>query len=279
MIIEFNFSLFLLFLIVFSPLEYLFPERNSQKYIRDGWLTDVLHFFVSGIFIRAGLFMVIWVSVQLGIMVVPLVFRECLGGLPIWVQVVMVTVIADLGFYVAHFLMHKVPLLWNFHAVHHSSEEMDWLAACRVHPVDQVFVKGASIVPIFALGFSEAAIFIGGLIYLWQSLLIHSNVRMNFGPIKWLIASPEFHHWHHSNHAEACDKNFAGQLVVWDLLFRTAYLPGPLPESYGVNDPVPRDYLLQLTYPFYRGWRLLARKRGAHAVSGTPDIAKSLEDV
>jgi sterol desaturase/sphingolipid hydroxylase (fatty acid hydroxylase superfamily) len=274
MVIEFDVRSFLLFLIIFSPLEYLLAERKEQKFIRNGWLTDALHFFISGIFIRAGLFAVIWGAMQLGSIGVPSVVRETLSGLPIWVQVIALTVIADLGFYVAHLLMHSIPFLWNFHAVHHSSEQMDWLASYRVHPVDQVLVKGTSYVPVFALGFSDAAIIIAALIYQWQALLIHSNVKLNFGPFKWLVASPEFHHWHHSNHAEACNTNFAGQLAFWDVIFRTSYLPGPLPEKYGVDDPVPRDYLMQLVYPFASGWRQLSARLRPSAAAVRDDATK-----
>src|SRR5690606_27618749 len=157
--------------------------------------------------------------------------------------------------------------LWDFHAVHHSTEEMDWLAAYRVHPVDQVLVKGTSLVPIFVLGFSEAAIAIASLLYFWHSILLHSNVKINFGPLKWLIASPEFNHWHHANHSEAVNKNLAGQLPLWDIVFRPAYMPGPLPEKYGVDDAVPRDYPRQLAYPFVCLWRTFARPAPPAAAS------------
>ena len=243
---------FLLFGLVFFPLEYLLPIHQGRKLGRNGWLTDVLHFFISAIFTRLGLFAVIWLSVQLGTMAVPASLRATIGALPVLVQVVAATVIADLGFYLAHRVMHAVPWLWNFHAIHHSSEELDWLAAYRVHPVDQILVKGASLVPMFAFGFSDLSIGIAGLIYQWQALIIHSNVRVGLGPLKWLIATPEFHHWHHSNQTDAHDKNFAGQLPLWDVLFGTAHLPGRMPTKYGVDDAVPLDYAKQLIYPFAR---------------------------
>ena len=85
---------------------------------------------------------------------VPDAWRTAIAARPIWLQVITVVIIADLGFYLAHRLFHAVPWLWHFHAVHHSIEEMDWLAAHRVHPVDQIVTKGASLVPVFVLGFS-----------------------------------------------------------------------------------------------------------------------------
>jgi sterol desaturase/sphingolipid hydroxylase (fatty acid hydroxylase superfamily) len=90
-------------------------------------------------------------------------------------------------------------------------------------------------------------------IYFWHSSLVHSNVRLNFGPLRWLIASPEFHHWHHANQREAYNTNYAGQLSILDALFGTMRMPeGQMPEKYGVNDPVPNTYILHLIYPFKR---------------------------
>lgn len=248
---------FLLLVLVFAPAESVFAERRDQRFFRPGWLTDLLHFFFGAIFIRAGLFAVVSASVAAGAILVPDAVRELCLQLPLWLQVVVATVIADLGFYLTHRLMHTVPFLWQFHAVHHSSERLDWLAAYRVHPVDQVFVKGASLVPIFTLGFSDTAVAITSGIYFWHSIFLHSNVKVSFGPLKWVVASPEFHHWHHANHAEAVDKNFSGQTPLWDLIFRTVYMPGSLPEKYGVDDPVPRDYPKQMLYPFAACWAVL----------------------
>jgi sterol desaturase/sphingolipid hydroxylase (fatty acid hydroxylase superfamily) len=147
-------------------------------------------------------------------------------------------------------MFHAVPFLWRFHAIHHSSEKLDWLAAHRVHPVDQVITKSASIVPLFALGFSEAAIAFWGIVYQWQSVYVHANCRIGLGPLGWLVATPHFHHWHHANHKEAWDRNFAGQLPFIDALFGTLYLPaGRMPERYGIDEPVPEHYVQQLLHP------------------------------
>ena len=163
----------------------------------------------------------------------------------------MVIVLSDLGFYWTHRLFHAVPWLWRFHSIHHSIEELDWLAATRVHPVDQILTKGVSLIPIVALGFSELAIGVYALLYHWQSFLIHSNVGFGFGPLRLLLASPEFHHWHHSSDREARDRNFAGQLSFLDALFGTLHMPrGEMPTAYGLDRPMPQRYAFQLLYPF-----------------------------
>lgn len=245
-----DFRMLMLVFLIFVPLERLLPIHNQNKLFRAGWMTDITHYIVSGIFIRLGLVTIILMATHIGSNYVSLNIRSCVASSPIYLQVFAITLVADFGFYVTHRLMHAVPWLWHFHAIHHSSEKLDWLAAYRVHPLDQVLVKGMSLVPIFILGFSEASIGVASIVYYWQSLFIHSNIRVKTGMFRWVIATPEFHHWHHSNHNEVYNKNFSGQLVVWDILFRTVHLPGVMPTKYGVNDPIPNPYLQQLIYPF-----------------------------
>lgn len=239
----------LIFALVFIPLERLIPFQ-AQPINRRGILTDLLHFFVSGALVKFGLSLVIMATLAAAGAVIPSGLSGAVGALPLLVAVPLAIVLSDLGFYLSHRLLHTVPFLWRFHAIHHSSERLDWLAAYRVHPVDMLLVKTCSLVPLFALGFSELAILIAVLIYHWHSILLHSNVHAPFGPLKWIIASPAFHHWHHAHHDEAIDKNFAGQLSFWDVVFGTAHMPGYKPQAYGIDAPVPDGYLDQLAQPF-----------------------------
>ena len=180
----------------------------------------------------------------------PARWRTALQAWPVALQVLVLTTVADLGFYAAHRAMHRLPVLWRFHAIHHSSPALDWLAAYRVHPVDQIIVKGVSLLPVCFLGFSTEAILIAAGIYQVQSLLLHSNIRLPLGPFQRLVAGPVFHHWHHAADLEARDKNFAGQLPLWDALFGTLHLPGGFPMRYGIDEPVPASWLGQLRHGF-----------------------------
>jgi sterol desaturase/sphingolipid hydroxylase (fatty acid hydroxylase superfamily) len=128
---------------------------------------------------------------------------------------------------------------------------MDWLAAARVHPLDQIVTKALTIVPLYMMGFSKATFGAYLLLAVFWAVLIHANVKISLGPLRWVITTPQFHHWHHSNEPAAYNKNFAGELPILDLLFGTFYLPGKrMPESYGLSEVVPISYWRQLLFPF-----------------------------
>src|SRR5438309_1933617 len=189
---------FLIACVIFVPLERLVAMHSEQKIFRRDWRNDLICLFVNGFLIKLGL-VILLAGVIVGAgWLVPEAVRAAVAGQPYWLQIGEMILIGDIGFYCAHRAFHAVPLLWRFHAIHHSIEELDWLAAARVHPIDQTLTKGAGLLPIVALGFSEIAIGIYAMVYYWQSFLIHSNVNIRFGPLRWGRASAEFHHWRHS---------------------------------------------------------------------------------
>jgi sterol desaturase/sphingolipid hydroxylase (fatty acid hydroxylase superfamily) len=240
----------LLVSVVFVPLERLLALRKDQRVLRKWWWNDLIYVVVNGALVKAGLAGVIVGVMALSAWLVPAGFQAAVARQPYWLQTVEAIILADVGFYAAHRMFHGVPWLWRFHAIHHSIEQLDWLAAWRMHPLDQIVTKGLSLLPLYALGFGAVPIAIFAGIYTWHGILLHSNVRLNFGPLRWLIASPELHHWHHANQPEAYNKNYAGQLAFLDKLFGTMHMPaGRVPERYGVDDSVPHIYLSQLIYP------------------------------
>jgi sterol desaturase/sphingolipid hydroxylase (fatty acid hydroxylase superfamily) len=277
----FGFKAILITLLVFVSLERLLPLHPHQKLFRRGWANDLIFLILNGMLVRIALLTFLALVIVAASRIMPKDFQTSISELPYWVQIPMAIVLSDFGVYGMHRLFHAVPWLWKFHAIHHSSEELDWLAAVRVHPVDQVLTRGAALLPIVTLGFSEWTIFIYGFLSQWQSFLIHANVRIEFGPLRFLLASPEFHHWHHSDDREARDKNFAAQLSLLDALFGSLHLPrGKAPTTYGLGRPMPQRYVPQLLYPFMgdRAFHLFSRDRserddpgpGLHAGMETP---------
>ena len=261
-----DFKAILIVALVFVPLELLIPLRPKQKLLRRHWLNDVVYLFLNGILVGIGLLVFLGGIVALVRLAVPHAAQVTIQSQPILPQVIEVLLLADIGFYLAHRAFHTVPFLWKIHSVHHSIEEMDWLAAHRVHPLDQILTMTASYLPIFALGFSENAILIFALIYRWQSVAIHSNTAIGLGPLKWIFTTPQFHHWHHANEPAAFDKNFAAQLVLLDLIGGTLFMPKGTPEKYGTDHAVPAFFHEQMVYPF-RAAPVLPQT-GASQVSG-----------
>jgi lathosterol oxidase len=151
-----------------------------------------------------------------------------------------------------HRLEHTVPFLWRFHAVHHSCEKMDWLAASRLHLVDIVVIRAVTFIPLYVLGFANGPIFAYLVFVSFHAIFIHANVNFRFGWLDWVIATPRFHHWHHSAQEEAIDKNFAVHLPMLDKLFGSLHLPrGEWPASYGIaGNPVPESFFVHAVYPF-----------------------------
>jgi sterol desaturase/sphingolipid hydroxylase (fatty acid hydroxylase superfamily) len=236
--------------LLFIPLELLLPRLKEQKLLRSGLKLDVTFMLlgVVGTMLAATVFVTIMVGLLVNI--VPEAAKSFVGAQPIWSQVILLIVVGDLYYYWAHRLFHTVPALWKFHAVHHSIEEMGWVAAHRTHPIDTAITNSGLAIIVVLFDFNVTAYAIFSTQFAWHSLLKHSNVAVGWGFLRWIYVTPRFHHWHHANVAEAHDKNFAAQFPLWDVLFGTALMTGDRdPPKYGVDDPVPDNFLGALAYP------------------------------
>jgi lathosterol oxidase len=241
-----------LYAAVFVPLERLFALRAEQPVFRRAWLVDLTYFFINSLLIEVLTILTLQPAVVLFDWARAESVAEVVRSLPLAVEVVAVVLVADFVQYWVHRTFHAVPWLWRFHAIHHSIEEMDWLAGSRLHLVDVILTRGITYMPIFLLGFSEAALIVYVFIVAAQATFIHANIRWELRPWRRLIATPAFHHWHHSPDLEAVDKNFAVHTPIWDTLFGTCYLPNRWPDRYGLSGPrdVPTRWVTQLVYPF-----------------------------
>lgn len=236
---------------VFIPLERLFARLHDQPVFRRGWVTDITYFFISTLAVQFTTYLTLQPVSTLLQWAVSEKVHAFVSSLPWVVQFLMIMLLVDIIQYWVHRLFHTVPWLWKFHAVHHSTDAMDWLAGSRLHLVEQVFTRGCTLIPAFIFGFHPAPL-IAYLVFIsFHATYIHANVRFGLGPLDWLLVTPRFHHWHHAIEREAIDKNFAVHFPVLDLLFGTYYLPGKLwPGGYGIHDQVPAGWLRQFFYPF-----------------------------
>ena len=174
-----------------------------------------------------------------------------IGAVSFWWQVAIYLVLADFLLYWIHRLFHG-ERMWSYHAIHHSAEQVDWTTTYRFHPVNLCLYTFLVDAIMLYLGVAPAV-----LIYLtpfqrMTGMFVHANLNWTFGPLRYVIATPVFHRWHHSPPDQGGNKNFAATFALWDTLFGTFYMPqGELPQVYGVDDPqFPRNFLRQLIYPF-----------------------------
>lgn len=238
----------LLFLvIVFRPMEWLFPAKKEQPLLRKHWALDLSYFL--GQYLLWGI-LILWLLQHFGVFVqeiVPESFRNTIASQPIWLQAVEMLFLSDFLIYWGHRLQHKVEFLWQFHKVHHTAEHMDWLAAHREHPLDTIYTMGLINLPAFVMGFPLELI--AGIIAfrgIW-AIYIHSNVRFPIGPLKWIIGSPELHHWHHD--LERDRGNYGNVSPIMDLLFGTHTCPDHEPDQFGIKEQFPKTYVGQLIDP------------------------------
>jgi sterol desaturase/sphingolipid hydroxylase (fatty acid hydroxylase superfamily) len=248
-------------LAVVVPLERGFAARR-QRFFRAAFFTDLAYYFFADLLpkliLAAPLSALMWALHR----AVPSAFYADMAGLPLGVRLAMALVAGEVGFYWGHRMMHEVPALWRFHAIHHSAEQMDWLVNTRAHPVDLFIGRLAGLVPIYALGLAQpmgthvdAVPLLFALTGSFWGFFVHANVGWRFGWLESVVATPGFHHWHHTNDGpEVIDKNYASMLPFIDRLFGTFHLPRQaLPQAYGIEGSVPVGFVEQLVYPFRAG--------------------------
>jgi sterol desaturase/sphingolipid hydroxylase (fatty acid hydroxylase superfamily) len=238
--------------LIFVFIEKLFALRRDQPVFRAEWQTDLHHFIVNHMVVG-------FVLLATNLMVHKLFGWAAEDGVQAWVQglpfpvaLFLIILVADLVQYWTHRAYHEVPLLWRLHAVHHSVKSMDWLAGSRQHIVELLITRTLVLAPIFVLGFSKEVIDTYIVIVGFQAVFNHANVSVRLGPLRYLIVTPNFHHWHHSQDDEAIDKNYAAHFAFLDHLFGTAVQSGrEWPDRYGVlGDYVPNGFWKQFKFPF-----------------------------
>ncbi|WP_020680822.1 sterol desaturase family protein [Marinobacterium rhizophilum] len=241
--------------IVFMTLEKLFPKYRNQVILRSEWGLDLFYFCFNHLAISAILIYANYHASHFDWALSQAV-QDTVRSVPLLLQVVIIILCADFVLYWEHRLYHEVQLLWPIHAVHHSIEHLDWLAGSRGHFV-QVFSERAMVmVPLYLLGADKAALDIYVAFAALQAILIHCNLGLSFGPLKYILVTPQFHHWHHSSEKPAIDTNYSAHTVLFDRLFGTYHMPNEhWPAVYGTTVPLPRSYLGQMLYPVTKHWK------------------------
>jgi sterol desaturase/sphingolipid hydroxylase (fatty acid hydroxylase superfamily) len=243
---------FVLLGLVYTTLERAFPARQSERFPGPAVRTDACFFFGQYlIFSSAALVVLAFVHQNIDAHA-PVALRSWFVALPLVLRVTIAVLLGDVLVYWFHRACHRFEALWRFHAVHHSVERLDWLAAHREHPVDGVLTQLFQNLPAMVLGLPFEAL---GVLIAFRgawAIFIHSNVRLPLGPLRILFGAPELHHFHHRKARETAH-NFANLAPYLDLVFGTYHRPhGPETYPVGLPEPRPRGYLALLVEPFRR---------------------------
>lgn len=239
--------------LVFVPIERMLG-RIEQSPLRPHWRTDLAYFFLSHLLVQFILIVVTTSTTTIDLMVASETVKTWIRSLPVWLQFLMAVFAADLFQAGLHRAYHNIPWLWRFHAVHHSSRHMDWLAGSRTHLVEVLLTRSAVLLPLVVLGFSAEAVNSYIILVGLQAVLAHANLGIRFGWLEYLIVLPRYHHWHHAREQAYIDVNYAIHLPLVDILMGTFKLPkdGSWPAEYGVMklESVPDDFFRQQISPF-----------------------------
>ena len=217
---------------LFVVLERTWPRVSGQRLFRAGWLSDVAYIVFNSKYLGMliGYVTVLWLPQG-----EPAGGRLA-GAWPWWAQFAALLITADLVKWLIHNLLHRVPVLWEFHKVHHSIVDMDWLGDWRFHWFEILIYNALLYAPTVVLGVAPEMGLAVGVVDTLIGHFAHANLRWKIGWLKYVINSPEMHLWHH-NHP-ACgpvNRNFALTLSIWDWLFGTAYVAAHAPARLGFD--------------------------------------------
>ena len=174
---------------------------------------------------------------------------------PVWAQAILMLTTADFLRYWLHVASHNWIPLWRLHAVHHSPHKLYWVNVGRFHPVEKTLQFVFDTLPFIILGIKEEVLALYFVFYAVNGFFQHSNVNVKLGPLNYIVSGPELHRWHHSMVTEESNRNYGNNLIIWDILFGTRFLPNDrqVGELGLKNRHYPMTFLAQLKTPFIKG--------------------------
>jgi sterol desaturase/sphingolipid hydroxylase (fatty acid hydroxylase superfamily) len=243
-------------ILFFLIAERIRPER-LQLISRKQYLSDMMYLIYNGHF--AGYFISIFTvyfitnmnTIGLDLTMFNL---STLSESSIVIQLFVGFLVKDFLSWVVHNLLHRISFLWNFHKVHHSAEEMDFMVVMRFHWMEIIIYKSLLYVPLSLIGISQDAMLFVIFFDVFWGFFNHSNLKINLGPLKYLLNSPQMHIWHHEYTKNRMNLNFGITLSLWDWLFGTVYWPKGNPKRLGFEkiEKYPQNIVTQQLYPFIK---------------------------
>ncbi|TYB79156.1 sterol desaturase family protein [Bizionia myxarmorum] len=242
-------------------LEILFPWRKNQAIFRkDFWLDAFYMFFNFFIFaiIISGIYRLMEVAfADFGISMTSLALLD-MSAWPMWLQLLVFFIVLDFVQWFTHVLLHRYEFLWRFHQVHHSVKEMGFAAHLRYHWMENILYKPLKIFGVMILGgFEPEQAYIVHFIAISIGHFNHSNIKITYGPLKYIFNNPVMHLYHHAYNlpeGKQYGMNYGISLSVWDYIFKTDYIPeesGTIELGYEGDDMMPDSFLGQMKYGFF----------------------------
>ena len=240
-------------------LEIVFPWRKEQSIFRKDFYLDGFYMFfnfflfsiaISGFYKVVGVFFT-----TIGITAKSLAFIDPTQW-PMWLQLLVFFIVLDFVQWFTHTLLHRFSFLWQFHKVHHSVKEMGFAAHLRYHWMENILYKPLKTFGVMLLGgFEPEQAYIVHFISITIGHFNHSNIKITWGPLKYIINNPVMHLYHHSyNLPEGkYGVNFGISLSLWDYLFKTNYIPedsGTLKLGFPGDENLPKSFWGQLLHGF-----------------------------
>jgi sterol desaturase/sphingolipid hydroxylase (fatty acid hydroxylase superfamily) len=234
----FTYSWVLALLPIILLIEHWRPANSTQPVFSPGLLVDSLWFLafpILGIWLPNAFEHLLDTSFGSALAGFRL---QALTALPMFVQLVLVILVSDFLAWFGHYVRHKVPMLWEFHKIHHSQVQLNYFSTRRIHPLDLFAQSLIRFLPWTLLGLSVA---LPGFL-IWTTFLrlfemfVHANIRTNLGVLRYVFVTPQTHRIHHSMRDEHIDKNFGDFLSIWDFIFRTQYTNFDVYPELGVHD-------------------------------------------
>ena len=242
-------------------LEIMFPWRKGQKIFRkDFWLDGFymfFNFFIFSVFI-SGFYKCIskFSTDVLALKMTSLSIIDLSDFKPV-VQLLLFFVVLDFVQWFTHTLLHRYDLLWKFHKVHHSVKEMGFAAHLRYHWMENILYKPLKVLALMLLGgFQPEQAYVVHFLAIAIGHLNHANLKLDYGPLKYILNNPIMHLYHHAYSLPESFKNganFAISLSLWDFIFKTNYVPKPdknLRLGYSDDAKMPKSFWGQLRYGF-----------------------------
>lgn len=258
------YGLIIISLLVFV-LELIFPWRKNQPIVRKDFWLDTFYMFFN--FFLLNLLILIALS-----NVTEQVFKDFLANFnlqiasiqlidlsqyPKVVSLLIFFFVSDFVQWITHRILHRVPFLWDFHKVHHSTKEMGFAAHLRYHWMEPVVYKSMLYIPLALIGgFSVQDVFIVHFFTISIGHLNHANLGWDYGFLKYIFNNPKMHIWHHAKAMpNKFGANFALTLSIWDYLFKTNHIPydgRDIELGFQEDEKFPKDFLTQEFYPFVK---------------------------